>query len=1244
MNRLVKVCRKVAFAGLLALPAVVLGQVPSVVMSSNQTVVATLPNPYLSSGAYADTMHLGINSVGTLLYVNGGDATLYALPSGSSTPVALVTNLGGYTSGSGQRLGGHGAAIDKNNNVYTLNTYNNGNGGIIEIPFVNETYPTAAMPNTLSNTNPPVCSSNPTEVCAIASEAGGSVTGYYLQANDIGVDAAGNLYVVDVNDNDSHGANDKILEIPASQVNVGPPPNSVQPALLVIASNLPPIGSGNGQAYKARIAVDSLGDVYYLDGTNVYSFPVGTKDQTSGFTTVGTGLSSPSGAATDAQNNLYIADTGNARIVEIPYEHGALNPADQYVVGKLSSQPYDVAVDLSGHIFHSDYAAAQSSSINEMTLWSASFGSSTVGTATTATTLNFAFNAAGTPATIAALPTGGPFTIVSGGTCVAGTAQALGTSCSVDITYKPNTVGEQAGAVVLGNASGAPLLTGFLNGIGNGAGFTVDPGTMTAIGSGWQSPQGVAVDAAGNTYVADTKANTVSEYAPGANTPTATLGTGLSGPTSVAVDGAGDVYIGDAGNGRVVEVPVVGGALSNASQSVILTGLSGASGVAMDGAGNLYVADSGNSRVLRLLNIAGTPSASMQSTIGSGWQSPVAVAVDSAGNVYVADAADNSVSEVAAATQGKSPISSSLSAPSGVAVDPSGSVFIVDAGNQQVIKVPNENGVLNGNDAFPVAYEIKKPSGIALDTTGNLYITDSTDATVDQLVRAQGALPLGSFDVNSTSALEQLQISNSGNQTLTFGSPFYTATGNTADFAVVSSQSNACASGAALNVGFSCAVGASFTPLALGSFTDTLTLAGNIANVSTPQIILSGTGVNLPSAQLNLAVTSPSSGQPLIGEPVGITATLVPTSGSGQTPTGTVTFIVDGQEQDPITVSATGTATLTLSSINGGSHVVGAVYSGDSTFAGEAAKPLTFTMAQLSSAVTLSLTTPFLNPQSQIPGGQVTLTALVPQVGTLSPTGTVTFLDGTTSLGIAPIKPVTQCTGCAPVYQAVLITTTLPIGNYNVIASYSGDVNYNTSSSAGVPIYITAPTFLISPGVSEVGAGPGNPATVPIQLSSLSGFAGNVVFSCVKPPTGVTCSFNPPVYQMVATGAGSSNPSVNLVVAVDVPTPAPLPVLGSLRWAAPVTLAFLLFLPVGLRKRGVQLRSKSGVWNLLLLGAVMLGLMAGSIALSGCNPSLNLNTPTGASTVTVQAIGMPSSASNGSSNITTTTQVNLVVQ
>jgi len=85
----------------------------------------------------------------------------------------------------------------------------------------------------------------------------------------------------------------------------------------------------------------------------------------------------------------------------------------------------------------------------------------------------------------------------------------------------------------------------------------------------------------------------------------------------VAVDAAGNVYIADAGNGRVVEVPVVNGALSNANQGVVYSGTSGPAGLSVDAGGNLYIADSGNNKVWRLPNRGGIPDSTLAAAIGS---------------------------------------------------------------------------------------------------------------------------------------------------------------------------------------------------------------------------------------------------------------------------------------------------------------------------------------------------------------------------------------------------------------------------------------------------------------------------------------------------------------------------------------------------------------------------------------------------------------------------------------------------
>ena len=74
--------------------------------------------------------------------------------------------------------------------------------------------------------------------------------------------------------------------------------------------------------------------------------------------------------------------------------------------------------------------------------------------------------------------------------------------------------------------------------------------------TGLNVPVGVAVDTAGNAYVADCQNNRVLKLAAGSTTPTVLPFTGLSSPEGVAVDAFGNLYVADAGNNRVVKLPV----------------------------------------------------------------------------------------------------------------------------------------------------------------------------------------------------------------------------------------------------------------------------------------------------------------------------------------------------------------------------------------------------------------------------------------------------------------------------------------------------------------------------------------------------------------------------------------------------------------------------------------------------------------------------------------------------------------
>jgi len=201
-------------------------------------------------------------------------------------------------------------------------------------------------------------------------------------------------------------------------------------------------------------------------------------------------------------------------------------------------------------------------------------------------------------------------------------------------------------------------------------------GTQTPVGSGFSIPT-VAVDWAGNVYMADTNSQRVVKVAPGGAQTTIASGLSLSG--GMAVDGAGNVYAVDLTNNRLVKVAPDG------TQTIIVSGFAfPPTGVAVDWAGNLYLSEPRNDSVVKV-----APDGT-QTTIGSGFTGPEAVASDSAGNVYVADLAtrnnpNNRVVKVAPGGTQATIVSGLSFYPTSVAVDWGGDIYV--AGGNQVVQV-----------------------------------------------------------------------------------------------------------------------------------------------------------------------------------------------------------------------------------------------------------------------------------------------------------------------------------------------------------------------------------------------------------------------------------------------------------------------------------------------------------------------------------------------------------------------------
>jgi sugar lactone lactonase YvrE len=670
------------------------------------------------------------------------------------------------------------------------------------------------------------------------------------------VDGAGDVFIADT-------GNNRVVEVPAgggSQTTVGSGlsyPNSVAAdgagdVFVVDVGNhrVVEVWAGGGSQTTVgvgliipyAVAVDGAGDAFIADvGNNqVVEVPAGGGPQT----TVASGLDDPSGVAVDRAGDVFIADRLNNRVVEVP-----AGGAPQTTVGGGLNQPTGVAVDGAGDVVIADYG---NNRVVEVQRVAVNFGNVNVcpvsqnspAPCNQTITLNYNVAATTTFGTTNVVTQGAPnldFTMSSGGTCTG--AVSAGSSCTVNVTFAPLAPGLRMGAVQLTDNSGNLLVTTMVHGIGQGPAIEFGPGVQTTLtvsvgGIGLTTPIGVAVDAAGDIFIADYDNNRVVEVPAGGGPPT-TVGSGLGLPVGVAVDGAGNVFIADAGYDRVVEVRYLGNGTYGAQTTVPASGLSSATGVAVDGAGDVFIADSNNHRVVEV-PAGGGP----QTTVGTGLDLPFGVAVDGAGDVFIADQSNNQVVEVPAGGGPQTTVGTGLSSPRGVAVDGAGDVVIADSNNSRVVEVP-----VGGGAQTTVGGGLVGPYGVAMDGVGDVFIADYYGARSLEVQRSQPpALTFASTAVGSTSSdsPQSVTIQNIGNQSLNAITPGLVVGGPNFLQVAGSGTPLDCASSFALTPGATCNLSISFEPQSAGNLTSTATFTDNTLNTNpsaSQGIALQGTGV-----------------------------------------------------------------------------------------------------------------------------------------------------------------------------------------------------------------------------------------------------------------------------------------------------------------------------------------------------------------------------------------------------------------
>jgi photosystem II stability/assembly factor-like uncharacterized protein len=226
--------------------------------------------------------------------------------------------------------------------------------------------------------------------------------------------------------------------------------------------------------------------------------------------------------------------------------------------------------------------------------------------------------------------------------------------------------------------------------------------------------------------------------------------------------------------------------------------------------------------------------------------------------------------------------------------------------------------------------------------------------------------------------------------------------------------------------------------LAVGSHSITAVYGGSSSFATSTSSILTQT-VN--TASTTSAVVS-SANPSLFGQSVTFTATVTAVAPGSSTPTGTVTF-KDGATTLGSNTLSGGTATLNTSTLSLGGHSITVAYGGSSSFAASTSSTLTQTVNMAS---TTTVVVSSANPSVFGQGVSFTATVSPAAPGSGTPTGTVTFKDGATTLGLGTLSG----------GSATFNSSTLAVASHAITAVYGGDTNYKTSTSVSLSQVVNA--------------------------------------------------------------------------------------------------------------------------------------------------------------------------------------------
>jgi sugar lactone lactonase YvrE len=614
----------------------------------------------------------------------------------------------------------------------------------------------------------------------------------FLLPTSVALDSADNLYVAD-------GENDVIRKVTPGGV------------VTTVAGMAQVEGTNDGTGSVARfnhplgLALDAAGNIYVADSFN-YTI---RKITTNGTVTTIAGMAgvpgfyngvatnqatflSPSGIAVDGANNIYVADTGNDLIRKIADGQVTTFAGQLQVTGTSNgfgtnaqfSSPFGVAVDAAGNIYVADTDNALIREITPGALVSTLAQtanppfSSPNGVAVDAASNVYVADAGSE--VIRVIAPDGKVTTLAGQEFVLGDSDGSGAIATFSSPWGIAVDGSTN--VYVGDSANANIRKITARGIvttlaGPDASFgLVNGGPAQAR---FNLPNGVAVDGAGNLYVADTLNNCIRLVTP-AGTVTTLAGSvaGLPGsadgtnnnamfsyPSGVSLDAATNIYVADYRNSTIRKIR------PDATHSNwVTTTIAGQAGVfnyqdamgtnalfyspiavAVDPATNVFVSDNGNQLIRKIApngmvsTYAGVPGfAGYKDAVSTNaeFDNPIGIAVDNASNVYVADSVNNRIRQIQMNGMVITPTGGGglFNYPEGVAVDSQGNIYVANTGDETILgitpggkittTIAGASGLAGSADGLGSAAEFDAPLGLAVDSAKNVYIADEFNNTI----------------------------------------------------------------------------------------------------------------------------------------------------------------------------------------------------------------------------------------------------------------------------------------------------------------------------------------------------------------------------------------------------------------------------------------------------------------------------------------------------------------------------------